>query len=78
MLFRSTAYERQCAKLARLRTERDNRRVEASLAQLKKAAQGTENLLPPILECIRSYATLGEMCDALRSVFGEYQEPLFD
>jgi methylmalonyl-CoA mutase N-terminal domain/subunit len=52
--------------------------VEKHLAELKKAAQGTENLLPHILDCVRSYATLGETCDTLRSVFGEYQEPIFD
>ena len=73
-----TAYQHQCAKLSKLRAERDNARVQAHLASLKRAAQGTENLLSPILECVRSYATLGEMCDALRSVFGEYREPLFD
>jgi methylmalonyl-CoA mutase N-terminal domain/subunit len=73
-----TAYEQQCAKLVKLRAERNSGLVEASLAKLKRAAEGTENLLPSILECVRSYATLGEMCDALRSVFGEYQEPLFD
>jgi len=78
LIIDDTAYEQQCAKLARLRAERNNGSVQASLAQLKRAAEGTVNLLPPILECVRSYATLGEMCDALRSVFGEYREPLFD
>ena len=69
---------RQCAKLKKLRTERDSSAVGKNLAELKKAAQGTDNLIPPILECVRSYATLGEMCDTLRSVYGEYQEPIFD
>ncbi len=68
----------QCAKLNRLRAERDNGTVDRNLAALKDAAQGTSNLMPPILECIRSYATLGEMCDTLRSVYGEYKEPVFD
>jgi len=66
---------RQCDKLRKLRVERDNARVEENLSRLKRAAEGSENLMPLILECIRSYATLGEMCDALRLVFGEYQEP---
>jgi methylmalonyl-CoA mutase N-terminal domain/subunit len=70
--------ERQCRKLHRLRAGRDNSRVRAALAQLQELARGSENLLPPILECVRAYATLGEICDALRGVFGEYREPLFD
>ncbi len=67
--------ERQCAKLKRLRASRNDTHVRENLSRLKTAAQGTENLMPVILECVRSYATLGEMCDTLRSVFGEYQEP---
>jgi methylmalonyl-CoA mutase N-terminal domain/subunit len=62
----------QMEKLARLRESRDNGKVQAALAVLKKAAQGTENLMPPILEAVRAYATLGEICDTLRGVFGEY------
>jgi methylmalonyl-CoA mutase N-terminal domain/subunit len=46
--------------------------VQASLAGLKKAAQGEDNLLPLILQAVRAYATLGEICDTLREVFGEY------
>ncbi len=68
--------ERQCAKLTKLRAERDNAAVERNLAALGEAARGTDNLVPVILDCVRSYATLGEMCDTLRSVFGEYREPL--
>ncbi len=68
-------FEVQCAKLKKLRAERDGARVEAGLAAMKRAAEGGENLLPPILESVRAYATLGEMCDALREVFGEYREP---
>ena len=68
---------RQCAKLKELRSRRDQPRVRESLAALQQAARGSGNLMPFILECVRSYATLGEMCDTLRSVYGEYQEPLF-
>ncbi|HMK66772.1 MAG TPA: methylmalonyl-CoA mutase family protein [Thermodesulfobacteriota bacterium] len=64
--------EGQVKKLARLRQNRDNQKVQSVLAQLKTAAQGTENLMPFILESVRSYATLGEICDTLRSVYGEY------
>jgi methylmalonyl-CoA mutase, N-terminal domain len=73
-----SAHERQTAKLRALRSERNNQRVDRSLTDLKRAAEGTGNLLPPIQECVRAYATLGEICDALREVFGEYREPLFD
>jgi methylmalonyl-CoA mutase N-terminal domain/subunit len=68
------AAARQCDKLQKLRASRDSDRVRKNLETLKETAKGSGNLLPPILDCIRSYATLGEMCDTLRSVFGEYQE----
>jgi methylmalonyl-CoA mutase N-terminal domain/subunit len=67
--------QNQCARLRQIRAERDSAAVAGNLAKLKETARGTGNLLPPILECVRSYATLGEMCDALREIFGEYQEP---
>jgi methylmalonyl-CoA mutase, N-terminal domain len=72
------AQDRQRAKLRRVRDSRDGDAVRANLARLEAAARGSENLLPPILDCVRSYATLGEMCDTLRAVFGEYKEPLID
>lgn len=64
--------ELQVQKMNRLKETRDNAKVEACLSNLKKAAQGTENLMPPILDAVRVYATLGEICEPLRSVFGEY------
>ncbi len=64
----------QKEKLARVKKERDNIKVKQCLAVLKKAAQGTENLVPPILEAVKTYATLGEISDTLREVFGEYRE----
>jgi len=66
--------EQQSAKLKALRARRDNVRVDAALVALKKTAQSDENLMPPILEAVRAYATLGEICDVLRAVFGEYQQ----
>jgi len=66
--------EQQSAKLKALRAKRDNVRVDAALVALKKTAQSEENLMPPILEAVRAYATLGEICDVLRAVFGEYQQ----
>jgi methylmalonyl-CoA mutase N-terminal domain/subunit len=65
--------EVQIKRLAELRASRDQRRQEASLKELKKMAQGDGNLMGPILECIRAYCTLGEICDVLRGVFGEYE-----
>lgn len=67
--------EDQCAALAKLRADRDNSAVAVSLAALKQAAQGDDNLLPQFLACVRAYATLGEVCDTLRVVFGEYRAP---
>ena len=67
--------ESQTASVQRLKQTRDNARVQKSLEDLRQAARGTDNLMYPMLECARAYATLGEMCDALRDVWGEYQEP---
>jgi methylmalonyl-CoA mutase N-terminal domain/subunit len=68
------AEARQLARLAQVRRERSARQVARSLRALEQAARGSENLMPPILEAVRAYATLGEICDVLRSVFGEYHE----
>jgi len=64
----------QKEKLARVKKERDYKKVKETLAVLKKAAQGKDNVVPPILEAVRAYATLGEISDTLREVFGEYRE----
>ena len=66
---------RQINRLKKLRKERNNQKVEKHLHRLKKAAKGSENLMPYILDCIRSYATLGETCGLLREIYGEYEEP---
>jgi methylmalonyl-CoA mutase N-terminal domain/subunit len=71
------AADRQLAGLEHLRASRDGDRVRAALGRLKAAAAGTDNLMPPLLEAVRAYATLGEMCDALRDVWGEYEETPF-
>ena len=64
--------KQQMDKIAKLKKERNNQDVDNSLDALKIAAQGTENLMPYILTSIEAYATLGEISDTLRSVFGEY------
>jgi methylmalonyl-CoA mutase N-terminal domain/subunit len=69
-----TTAERQLAKLEELRRTRDNDRVARALDSLKEAAAGVGNTMHPLLECARAYATVGEMCDALREVWGEYEE----
>jgi methylmalonyl-CoA mutase N-terminal domain/subunit len=69
-----SAAETQLAKLDVLRKARDNDAVRRSLEHLRAAARTTENLMPRILDAVRTYATVGEMCDALREVWGEYEE----
>jgi methylmalonyl-CoA mutase, N-terminal domain len=61
-------------KLAALRKKRDNVRVRACLDALKRTAEGDSNTMPDILDAVRAYATLGEVCEALRDIFGSYQE----
>ncbi|HEY9053325.1 MAG TPA: methylmalonyl-CoA mutase family protein [Rectinemataceae bacterium] len=65
--------QRQVAKLAELKAKRDPVLVAQTLAALKTAASGTDNLMPPILAAVKAYASLGEICDVLRGVFGEYR-----
>ncbi|HUT52964.1 MAG TPA: methylmalonyl-CoA mutase family protein [bacterium] len=65
--------ESQIAKLKKLRAERDNKKVDQTLTALQDAAKGSDNLMPPIIEAVRVEATLGEICDVLRGVFGEYK-----
>jgi len=67
----------QVERLRRLRAERDNAAAEKALRDLKAAAFGGRNLMPPLLDCARRYATLGEISDALTEVFGEYREQPF-
>jgi len=66
--------EAQLAKLARIRAQRDNGVVNATLDRLTAEARGRQNLMEPIMEAVRAYATLGEMAQAMRRVFGEHQE----
>jgi methylmalonyl-CoA mutase N-terminal domain/subunit len=69
-----TTAERQLARLADLRRTRDNDAVRRSLDALRETARGTGNTMEALLACVRAYATVGEMCDALREVWGEYEE----
>ncbi len=69
-----TAETHQQKKLAALRARRDQSQVRKTLDALRRAAEGTANTMPFILDAVRAYATLGEICDAFRDVFGSYQE----
>jgi methylmalonyl-CoA mutase, N-terminal domain len=68
------AEHRQVAKVERLRRTRNTVAVSRALERLRKTAAGAGNTLPAVLDAVRAYATIGEMCDALRAVWGEYQE----
>ena len=69
-----TSARHQCEKLAALRSRRDGNLVRKSLDALARAAEGTENTMPYLIDAVRAYATLGEICDTLRTVLGTYQE----
>jgi methylmalonyl-CoA mutase N-terminal domain/subunit len=69
-------YEKQCARLAEVREERDSGAVGQALDRLRIAAQGTENTMPYILDAVRVYATLQEIMDVFRDEFGLYREPM--
>ena len=62
----------QAERLARLRAGRDQQTVDAALAALRKAAEGTDNVLYPMKDALRARATVGEVCNALREVWGTY------
>ena len=65
----------QRERLATARRTRDPQAVAQSLAALRTAAEGTDNLMPPIMRAVKSYATLGEICGVMRDVFGDYKPP---
>ena len=69
-----TVARRQAERLRKLRAERSQAEVERRLGALRNAAKGNENLMPFIFDAVKAYATLGEICDAMRDVFGTYEE----
>jgi methylmalonyl-CoA mutase N-terminal domain/subunit len=69
-----TATERQMARMADVKARRSAANVTRALDGMKRTAEGAHNLMPPILEAVRAHATIGEMCDALRDVWGEWEE----
>jgi len=66
---------RQIERTSRIRKERDNKKVREALDGLRKASDGTENVMPHVVSAVRAYATIGEICDVWREVFGEWEEP---
>lgn len=66
--------ERQIARLEKMKAARDNETVKAALEKLREAAKGTENLMPYLIDAVKTYATLGEICGVLREEFGEYKQ----
>jgi methylmalonyl-CoA mutase N-terminal domain/subunit len=66
--------ERQIARLGRIRAERDGAEWQRAMDALRRAAEGTDNLMPPLIDAVKAYATLGEICGLLKEVFGEHQE----
>jgi methylmalonyl-CoA mutase N-terminal domain/subunit len=61
-------------RLRKLRARRDASRLQAALRQVEETARSQQNLMPSVLEAVKVYATVGEISDAMRKVFGEYQE----
>ncbi len=68
--------KRQVRKLDEVKKKRKEKEVQEKLKLLREIASSEQNIMPPILDCVRSYATLGEICDQLRAVFGEYKESI--
>lgn len=68
--------EKQLTRLAQIKKDRDNTKVMATLKNLEEVARGNENTMPAILECVEAYASLGEICDVFRKVFGTQKEYL--
>ena len=74
--YRPEQAEEKTSRLNELRSERDGAEVSESLERLRKAAEGSENLMPYIMDSVRAYATVGEMTQVLKDVFGEFKEPV--
>jgi methylmalonyl-CoA mutase N-terminal domain/subunit len=68
--------EKQKKSLKKLRRERDNREVRRTLNELLKVAKSSKNIMPPIISAVKAYATIGEIINTLKEVFGEYKEPI--
>ena len=79
LLIDESVAERQIARTRKVRETRDNDRCRATLetSQARPQPPADVNLMPFVLDCVRAYATLGEICDTLRAIYGTYEEPVF-
>ncbi|MQY57956.1 methylmalonyl-CoA mutase, partial [bacterium] len=71
-----TVAKQQLARLKKIKKTRNNSEVKTKLLDLKRAAKDDQNLMPFLLSCVKAYATLGEIMDALKEIYGEYKEPI--
>ncbi len=67
--------QKQVARLKKIKAERNNQKVSQVLDKVHQVARGNDNIMPVLIEAVKAYATLGEISNALRDVFGEYREP---
>jgi len=74
--YRQAEAGRQIERLRRIRTERDSDAVARALARVRENASGGRNVMPAVMDAVEAYGTVGEVCGALKSVFGTYQEPV--
>ena len=74
--YRREEAEKQIARLAKIKATRDGAKVAAALGAVREAAKGGANVMPSVIEAVKAYATVGEVCGALRDVFGKYEEPV--
>jgi len=70
-----SAEKKQIKNVEKIKAKRNNNMVKKRLEELRSAAKGSDNVMPHILNSVRAYASLGEICDVFRSVFGEYHDP---
>src|SRR3989339_254076 len=68
---------KQLENLKKIKNERDNNKVSECLDKIKKDAQGNKNLMPSVIEAVKAYATVGEITDAMKEVYGEYEEKIY-
>ena len=76
MLIGDEIAERQKKRLEQVKQERNTEKVTTALLKIQEAAKGNENLFPLILDAVKLYASIGEICDVLREVFGEWKGDL--
>ena len=69
--------ERQIARIRKVKGERDNDQVQRALKELREATLSNENVMPPVMEAVKAYATIGEICGIMREKWGEFKSPTY-